>query len=86
MGGHVGSARAEPDLRQALDTCIAGRYELEVVDMRARPDLVRADNVMVAPTVIRVDPPPELRVVGALSDAAAVCAALQLPPASPAPR
>jgi len=82
-GGHVGSARAEPDLRQALDACVAGGYDLEVVDINARPDLARADEVLAVPTVIRVWPEPRRRAVGALASVVAVASALELPlPAS----
>jgi circadian clock protein KaiB len=80
VGGHVGSARAEPDLRESLDACIRGRYELEVVDLRARPDLAAADEVMAVPTVIRVAPQPARRAVGDLTDARQLAVALDIPP------
>ena len=80
MGGHVGSARAEPDLRESLDACIPGRYDLEVVDLRARPDLGAADQVMAVPTVIRLAPEPVRRAVGDLGDARQLAAALDIPP------
>ena len=79
VGGQVGSQRAEPDLRQALDASIAGRYELEVVDLRSRPDLAAADGVMAAPTVIRFAPAPQRRAIGVFVDAQAVHRALDLP-------
>lgn len=78
LGGHVGSARAEPDLRAVLEATVPGRYELEIVDLRARPDLALADHVLAAPTVIRLAPLPERRAIGSLSDAKAVADALGL--------
>jgi circadian clock protein KaiB len=48
--------------------------------MRARPDLVQADRVIAAPTVIRFSPAPERRVFGSLTDARAVADGLGLPP------
>ena len=80
VGGHVGSARAEPDLRNVLDACLPEGYDLEVIDLNARPDLAQNDQVMAAPTVIRLAPEPVRRAVGALSSTAAVAAALGLPP------
>lgn len=80
VGGQVGSERAEPDLRAALDACLPGQYELETIDLRARPDLARADRVLVAPTVIRLAPPPSRRAAGNLDDAEALIEALALPP------
>lgn len=81
VGGHVGSARAEPDLRLALDACLPEGYQLEVIDLRARPDLAEADKVIAAPTVLRLSPAPQRRAIGSLADANAVAAALALPPA-----
>jgi circadian clock protein KaiB len=79
LGGQVGSARAEPDLRHALDAAVPGEYELEVIDLRARPDLAQADRVIAAPTVIRLAPEPSRRVIGSLADPRSVAAALGLP-------
>jgi len=78
VGGHVGSARAEPDLRQVLDACIPEGYDLEVIDLNSRPDVAQADQVIAAPTVIRMAPDPVRRAVGALSSTSAVAAALGL--------
>ena len=78
VGGHVGSARAEPDLRQVLDACIPEGYDLEVIDLNSRPDVAQADRVIAAPTVIRMAPDPVRRAVGALSSTSAVAAALGL--------
>ena len=79
VGGQVGSARAEPDLRQALDQALPGGYGLQVIDLRVRPDLAAADNVMIAPTVLRISPAPQLRAVGVLDDPRALARALGLP-------
>ncbi len=78
MGGHIGSARAEPDLRRALDAYLPGAYHLEVVDLRARPDLAAADDVMVVPTALRLDFAPPRRAAGDFSNPAGVAAALGL--------
>lgn len=79
LGGNVGSARAEPDLRQALDTYLPQGYALEVIDLRARPDLAQADRVLAAPTVIRLLPMPAKRATGTFSDPRGVASALGLP-------
>jgi circadian clock protein KaiB len=78
LGGHVGAARAEPDLRDALRAWIGDRFDLEVIDVRARPDLAEADRVLAAPTVIRLSPGPLRRAVGNMADARAVASALGL--------
>ena len=79
VGGQVGSLRAEPDLRQVLESLVPGRYDLEVVDLLARPDLAKGDEVAIAPTVLRLHPAPPRRVMGSLADASKVAAALDLP-------
>ena len=79
LGGQVGSARAEPDLRHVLEAAVPDQYELEVIDLRTRPDLAQADRVIAAPTVIRLAPEPVRRVIGSLADARSVAAALGLP-------
>ena len=76
--GQVGSARAEPDLRRSLDLCLPGGYDLEVVGIQSRPDLAAADQVLVAPTVLRLSHPVR-RAIGSLDDPAALAAALGLP-------
>lgn len=86
VGGHVGSQRAEPDLRRSLDACLPHGYEMEIVDLRERPDLAAADQVIAAPAVIRLSPPPQRRAVGSLSDARALAAALGLPEPGPVNR
>jgi circadian clock protein KaiB len=80
VGGHVGSARAEPDLRQVLDACLPEAYELEVIDLNARPDLAQADRIIAAPTVIRLSPEPVRRALGSMRSIPAVAAALGLTP------
>lgn len=79
VGGNIGSARAEPDLRAVLEARVPGAYELEVVDLVARPELAREDGVMAAPTVIRLAPAPQRRAVGSLADPKQVAEALGLP-------
>jgi circadian clock protein KaiB len=78
MGGHIGSARAEPDLRRALEAYLPGAYQLEVVDLRSRSDLAAADDVMIVPTVLRLDAASRRRAAGDFSDPAGVAAALGL--------
>lgn len=79
VGGNVGSARADPDLRAVLEACLPGRFELEVIDLRENAERAEEDKVLAAPTVIRIAPAPERRAIGSMSDAAAVRDALSLP-------
>jgi circadian clock protein KaiB len=78
-GPEVGSARAEPDVREALDACLPQGYALEVVDLRAHPERAQADRVLAVPTLIRIAPVPVRRAVGSLRDAVRLAEALDLP-------
>ena len=78
VGGQVGSARAEPDLRAILDAYLPGRYALEVVDVRERPDLAKARGIVAFPAVVRESPAPQRRVFGSLESPARVAEGLGL--------
>lgn len=54
-------------LRRLLDD-IGVQYELEVVDVDDDPMRAEEDRILVTPTLMRLSPPPQLRVVGDLSD------------------
>lgn len=70
------SQTAEANLRALCDDHLAGRYQLEVIDIVQRPDMAEVDSILAAPTVVRVAPLPARRVVGDLSDLHRTAAAL----------
>jgi circadian clock protein KaiB len=77
-----GTERAEvalANLRQLCESRLAGRYELEVVDVVERPDWAAADRILATPTLVRVAPLPQRRVIGDLSDRARTAAVLGFP-------
>jgi circadian clock protein KaiB len=43
-------------------------YELEVIDIYQQPQLCKQDQIMVAPTLIRLSPGPVHRLVGSIDD------------------
>jgi len=55
-------------------------HELELIDVLADPDRALDDGICVTPTLVRVSPAPEVRIVGSLADGAVVRQALNLPP------
>jgi circadian clock protein KaiB len=65
-------------LRALCDRAFAGRVVIEVVDVLHEPARARLAGVFAVPTVVRERPLPMRRVVGDLSDAARVLAALEL--------
>jgi len=74
------SDAAVVNLRLLCEDYLAGRYEIEVIDIVDRPDLAEQTRILATPTVIRFAPPPQRRLIGDLSDHARAATALGLPP------
>jgi circadian clock protein KaiB len=62
------SQRAIVNLRQACEEHLAGRYQIEIVDVLKNPRRAAADQILAAPTVVRRLPAPIRKLVGDLSD------------------
>lgn len=54
------------------------RVELEVIDVLKQPQLAARGQVVITPTLVRIAPVPEVRIVGNLADHAAVARLLGL--------
>lgn len=66
------SRRAIANILELFDLNLAGRYDLEIVDVYRDRVATAASNVLAAPTLIRESPLPRRRLVGDLSDTARV--------------
>jgi circadian clock protein KaiB len=75
------SSRAITNIKTICETHLKGRYILTVVDLYEQKERAREDQIMVAPTLVRLSPQPVRRLIGDLSQTARVLAALDLPPA-----
>lgn len=53
-------------------------WVVEVVDAFARPDLAEEDKVIATPTLLRIFPKPEIRIVGDLSGSSDLRQALEI--------
>ncbi|HUR58107.1 MAG TPA: circadian clock KaiB family protein [Opitutaceae bacterium] len=73
-----GSAEAEAMLRTLCAEQATKPPKLEVVDLLQQPDRALQDGIMVTPTLVRLTPKPEVRILGFLSDLARVRSALGL--------
>ncbi|MCI2420923.1 circadian clock KaiB family protein [Saccharopolyspora sp. K220] len=73
------SEAAVANLRLLCESKVPGRYELEVIDAAERPDVAAEERILATPTVVRLAPLPQRRVIGDLSDHARTAAALGLP-------
>ncbi len=71
-GNAPNSERAVENVKALCAQHFAGGHELEIVDLLQQPRRGLADGIIVTPTLVRLEPPPEQRVVGNLSDTAGV--------------
>ncbi|HET7490088.1 MAG TPA: circadian clock KaiB family protein [Acidimicrobiales bacterium] len=67
-GVNPSSQRAVANLTSICEELLAGRYTLEVIDLYQQPDRAIEEDIVVAPTLVRVRPEPVTRLVGDLSD------------------
>ncbi len=72
------STKAIQDLKALLEDKFGGQYSLEIIDILAKPELAERDGILATPTVIKVAPKPERRIVGSLGDREKVLAGLGL--------
>ncbi len=74
------SARAIENMRRICEEHLAGRYDLEVIDIYQRPEAAREFQLIAAPTLVKLLPEPLRRIVGDLSDRDKVLHGLDLLP------
>ena len=73
------SQAAEANLRALCESRLPRGYQLEVVDAAERPGLTEEQRILATPTVVRLAPLPQRRVIGDLSDHHRAAYALGLP-------
>ncbi|HET9626512.1 MAG TPA: circadian clock protein KaiB, partial [Kofleriaceae bacterium] len=74
------SLQAFATLKQICETHLAGRYQIEVIDLLKNPALARGDQILALPTVVRQLPPPVKKLIGDFSDTERVLVGLDLRP------
>jgi circadian clock protein KaiB len=76
--GSPKSLRALANLKALCDEHLAGRYEIEIIDLVERPSLARSDDILVLPTLVRRLPGPLRKIIGDLSNTERVLVGLRL--------
>ena len=66
------------NLEDTCETYLAGRYQIEVVDLQENPRRAADDQILAVPTLVRRLPEPVRKVVGDLSDTEGLLVGLQL--------
>ena len=72
------SERAIVNVKRLCTEHLAGRYQLEVIDLYQHPQQAEDERIVATPTLIKKSPQPERRVVGDLSDSQQVLMGLGL--------
>lgn len=67
-------------LRQLCETHLAGRYEIEVIDLLIQPQLAADHQIFAVPTLVRKLPEPIKKLIGDLSNDAKVLVGLDVQP------
>lgn len=78
------SLHAFANLKTLCEEHLAGRYQIEVIDLVEQPSLARSDDILAIPTLVRRLPEPLRKIIGDLSNTERVLVGLRLQP-RPAP-
>jgi circadian clock protein KaiB len=77
------SVAAFANLKKICEDHLAGRYDIEVVDLMKHPQLAAGDQILAIPTLVRKLPQPLRKIVGDLRDTERALVGLQIrPPAA----
>jgi len=74
------SVAALDNLRRLCESHLAGRYEIEVIDLLVNPRLAAGDQILAVPTLVRKFPEPIRKIIGDLSNEERVLVGLDVKP------
>lgn len=74
------SLSAIRNLNYICETHLAGRYTIEVIDLRVNPQLAAGDQILALPTLVRRLPSPLTKIIGDLSNTERVLVGLDIRP------
>jgi circadian clock protein KaiB len=72
------SLAAFANLKKICEEHLAGRYNIEVVDLLVNPHLAAGDQILAIPTLVRKLPEPVRKIIGDLSNTERVLVGLDL--------
>lgn len=82
-GATPNSMRAVRNIKEICEEHLAGRYELLIIDIYQQPLLAQQEQIVAAPTLIRMRPLPRRQLVGDLSNRPSVLISLGVPQSGP---
>jgi circadian clock protein KaiB len=74
------STQATANLRALCQTHLAGRHEIEILDVFKEPQRAILEGIRMTPTLLKLTPLPIRRIVGTLTDTKRVLETLGLSP------
>jgi len=74
------SIAALDNLKKLCEKHLAGKYQIEVVDLLVHPQLAKGDQIVAIPTLVRKLPEPVRKIIGDLSNVERTLVGLQLRP------
>ncbi|MCE8423417.1 MAG: circadian clock KaiB family protein [Candidatus Methanoperedens sp.] len=66
------------NLKKLCEEHLAGKYEIEVIDLVKNPQLARGDQILAIPTLVRRLPQPLKKIIGDLSNSERVLVGLDI--------
>lgn len=84
-GNTANSSRAIANIRCICEQHLAGRFELEVVDLYQQPVLSKGEQIVAVPTLIKKLPAPLRKFVGDMSNTDRILIGLDLRRSDPEP-
>ena len=72
------SMTALANLKRVCEEHLAGRYDIEVIDLIKNPQLAAGDQILAIPTLVRRLPAPLKRIIGDLSNTEKVLVGLDI--------
>ncbi|MEO5691515.1 MAG: circadian clock KaiB family protein [Usitatibacter sp.] len=77
-GSAPNSTEAISNLGELCRQHLPNRHHIEIIDVFREPTRALEDGILMTPTLVRLRPLPEVRIVGGLTDIAAVLSAIGL--------
>ena len=74
------SLTALTNLKRICEQHLAGKYNIEIIDLTRDPTLARGDQILALPTLVRKLPEPIRKIIGDLSNIERVLVGLDLRP------
>ena len=84
-GGTPHSQKAIENLEKIREQFLQGDCQIRIVDILTDPESAEEHKILATPTLVRVSPAPQRRVIGDLSDIQRVIAVMGIGPVSTQP-